>query len=174
MDTKFINLKKDYKEFIKSNIPQIKKLNIDSDLTIDKCESIYKLYNKIYKNIEDSDKLNVNDINHIILNYSKEDSDIELFKKFIKTKNLFVIKKIVNSDTWNSYIDKLNKELNLSKANKKTEYILSKGVYKLLTKTVDQFRGCWEIVEYNGNVKKIEIIEPEHIDFLKKYLKIKL
>jgi 3-methyladenine DNA glycosylase AlkC len=49
MDTKFIKLKKEYKNFIKSNIDQIKKLNIDSDLTKEKCESIYKLYNKIYK-----------------------------------------------------------------------------------------------------------------------------
>ena len=174
MDNKFINLKKEYKEFIKSNTNQIKKLNIESDLTKDKCKSIYKLYNKIYNNIENSNKLNVNDINHLISNYSKEDTDIELFKKFIKTKNLYVIKTIVQSNIWKNYIQKLNTEINLNKANLKTEYILSKGVYKLLMKTVEQFRGCWEIADFNGTVKKIEIIEPDHIEFLKKYLKSKL
>jgi hypothetical protein len=173
--SKFIKLKKEYKDFIKENAIQIKKINIDTDLTKDKCQLIYKLYNKIYKIIEESDKLNVNDINHIILNYSKEDEDVELFKKFIKIKNLYLIKLIIRSDQWNNYILKLIGDLNLDRSNNKIEYIVSKGVYRLLMESVGQFRGCWEIADFTNNkLKKIEIIEPEHFEFIKKYLNNKL
>ena len=174
MYNKFIKLKKEYKDFIKEHANHIKKLSIDTNLTKEKCQSIYKLYNKIYKTIETSDKLNVNDINHIILNYSKDDNDVELFRKFIKIKNLYQIKMIIRSDQWNTYVSKLITELNI-KQSKNAEYVLSKGVYRLLMESVDQFRGCWEIAEFNNNkLKKIEIIEPEHFEFLKKYLKSKL
>lgn len=173
--SKFIKLKKEYKDFIKENANKIKKLNIDKDLTKEKCQSIYKLYNQIYKIIENSEKLNVNDVNHIILNYSKEDTDVELFRKFIKIKNLYLIKIIIKSNQWNNYISKLVVDLNLDKSDDKLEYVLSKGVYRLLMESVEQFRGCWEIADFTNNkIKKIEIIEPEHFDFLKKYLKTKL
>ena len=63
--------------------------------------------------------------------------------------------------------DKLNK--------KKTEHIVSKGIYRLLSLSIDQFRGCWEIAEFKDNkLKKIEIIEPEHYKFLTSYIKNKL
>jgi len=171
MEHKFINLKKDYKNFLKTNTEQIKKLDIDTDLTKEKCKSIYKLYNKIYKSIENSENLNVNDINHIILNYSKEDSDVELFKKFIKIKNTYLIKKIIQSELWKPFITKLNTEIN---PTKKIHDLIAKGVYKLLINSIDQFRGCWEIAEFNNDkLKKIEIVEPEHYEFLKKYIKNK-
>lgn len=175
MDNKFSKLKKEYKDFIKINAAQIKKLNIESDLTKEKCNAIYRLYNKMYKTIESSEQLNVNDINHIILNYSKEDSDIELFKKFIKIKNLFLVKLVVRSNLWDPFIAKLATQFNI-KADKNAEYNLSKGVYRLLIESVEQFRGCWEIVEFNTNsnkLKRIEIIEPDHLEYLKKYLKSK-
>jgi len=110
----------------------------------------------------------------MILNNSNEDLDIELFKKFIKIKNLYLIKLIIKSDLWNSYISKLNTELKLKNQDKKTDYILSKGVYRLLMESVEQFRGCWEIAEFNNNkLKRIEILEPNHLEFIKKYLKSK-
>jgi len=171
MDQKFLKLKKEYKNFIKTNIEQIKKLDIETNLTKEKCKLIYKLYNKIYKSIENSEVLNVNDINHIIINYSKEDPNVELFKKFIKIKNLYLIKKVIQSNLWEPFILKLNSEIN---PNKQIKHLLSKGVYKLLINSVNQFRGCWEIAEFtNDKVKKIDIVEPDHIEFLKKYIKNK-
>jgi len=174
MENKFIKCKKEHTLFIKTNIEQIRNLKIEEDLTKKKCDSIYKLYNKIYKTIETSEHLNVNDINNMILNNSNEDLDIELFKKFIKIKNLYLIKLIIKSDLWNSYISKLNIELKLKNQDKKTDYILSKGVYRLLMESAEQFRGCWEIAEFNNNkLKRIEILEPNHLEFIKNYLKSK-
>lgn len=178
MDNKFMNLKKEYRDFVKKSAQMIKKLNIEDDLTKEKCSEIFGLYQEIYQMIEGDTKLNINDINHIIMNYSREDQDVETLKKFIKIKNLYIIKKIIKSNVWNPYIKKLCDEIDLGneKLNKKkTEHIVSKGVYRLLNQTVDQFRGCWEIAELKDDkVKKIEIVEPEHYEFLIGYLKNKL
>ena len=86
-----MNLKKEYRDFLKKAASQIKELNIDSDLTKEKCLAIYKLYQLIYSEVDKSETININDINHIILNYSKDDKDVELFRKFIKIKNLYQI-----------------------------------------------------------------------------------
>jgi hypothetical protein len=178
MDSKFMNLKKEYRDFVKKCGQMINKINIEEELTKDKCINIFKLYQEIYNIIESSPNLNINDINHIIMNYSREDKDVEILKKFIKIKNLYIIKKIIKSNLWDPYVKKILDEINLDDEQlnkKKTEYIVSKGIYKLLNHSTNQFRGCWEIVDFNEDkVKKIEIIEPEHFDFLITYLKNKL
>ena len=174
MDNKFMNLKKEYRDFIKKCANQIKKLDIDNNLTKEKCVDIYHLYLAIYAFVKKSETLNINDINHIILNYGKENEDVELFKKFIKIKNLFLIKKIIKSNLWDSFISKLKEDIDLEE-NQKNNFLIAKGVYKLLNSYVDHFRGCWEIAEFNDDkIKKIEIIEPEHIEFLINYLKKKI
>ena len=181
MDNKFINLKKDYRDFLNKISIMIKKIdinsNIDEKLTEEKCENILKLYLEIYKLIEDSTTININDINHIILNCNKTDNNINLLKKFIKIKNHFIITKIIKSKLWQPFITKLgvilSADLNLNKKNK--DYLISKGVYRLLNLSINQFRGSWEIVEIDGiKIKKIEIIEPEHFKYLIKYLKEKI
>lgn len=178
MDNKFINLKKEYRDFLKKTVEHINKLNINENLSKQKCMDIYKLYQSIYTEIESLPNLNVNDINHIIINYNGDNEDVKTLKKFIKIKNLYIIKKIVKSNMWDIYISKLKKDIDLNDSNlnsKKTDYLVSKGVYKLLNHYIDHFRGCWEIVDFKNNkVKKIEIVEPDHFNFLKKYLKSKL
>jgi hypothetical protein len=178
MDNKFINLKKEYRDFLRRTVERINRLNINENLTKQKCMDIYKLYQNIYNEIETLPNLNVNDINHIIINYTGNDNDVRTLKKFIKIKNLYIIKKIVKSNLWEQYISKLKREIDLNDSNlnsKKTDYLVSKGVYKLLNQYVDHFRGCWEIADFKDNkVRKIEIVEPDHFNFLKKYLKSKL
>jgi hypothetical protein len=174
MDNKFINLKKEYKDFLKKTCLNIKKLDIDNKLTEEKCINIYKLYLNIYSDVENSYDININDINHILLNYSKDDNDLELLKKFIKIKNLFLIKKIVSSDLWNQLINKLVEDIELDyklyKKNKKE--LIAKGLYKLLNLNNQHFRGCWEIAVFKDDkLKKLDLIEPEHYEFLFNYIK---
>ena len=130
----------------------------------------------IYSDVEKSPDININDINHIILNYSKEDNDVELLKKFIKIKNLFLIKKIVNSELWSQLINKLVDDINIDyKLHKiKKKELIAKGLYKLLNSNNEHFRGCWEIAEFKDDkLKKLDIIEPEHNEFLFNYIKSK-
>lgn len=173
-----MNLKKEYRDFVKKSSQLVKKINIDDQLTKEKCVDIFKLYQEIYSMIDSSSNLNINDINHILMNYSREDEDVETLKKFIKIKNLYVIKKIIKSNLWNPYVKKMCDEIDLGddKINKKkTEHIVSKGIYRLLNHSVEQFRGCWEIAELKDDkVKKLDIIEPEHYEFLVSYVKNKL
>lgn len=176
-DNKFMNLKKEYKDFVKKIATQIKMINIDEELTKKKCNEIFNLYQNIYSSINES-SLNINDINHIILNYNRENEDVETIKKFIKIKNMYLIKRIIISPQWKPFIFKLGESIQIDekKINKKTyHYLLEKGVYRLLTSTINQFRGCWEIAEFNDDkLKKIEIIEPNHIEFLTNYIKNKI
>jgi hypothetical protein len=178
MENKFINLKKEYRDFIKKTATDIRLLDIDNNLTKEKCIDIFKLYQELHCNISASPTLNINDINHILSNYNKDNSDVELLKKFIKIKNLYLIKKIIKSQQWQAFISKINNDIDLgdTKLNKaKTDYLVSKGVYRLLNTTLDLFRGCWEIAEFKDDkIKKLEIIEPEHYEYLKVYLNNKL
>lgn len=172
-----MNLKKEYRDFIKSTAKIIHDLEIDKNLTKDKCVSIFKTYQTIHNSMESS-SLNVNDVNHIIMNYNKENEDVEALKKFIRIKNLYLIKKVVQSSLWNLFIMKLLEDPNFNeiKLHKKKKYhLMEKGVYRLLKSTIDQFRGCWEIAEFNDDkIKKLEIIEPEHYEFLINYIKEKM
>jgi hypothetical protein len=176
MESKFMNLKKEYRDFIDTISSEINVMNIDEKLTRKKCNDIFNLYQRIYSSIN-STSLNINDINHIMLNYNRDNSNVELIKKFIKIKNLYLIKRVINSSQWIPFISQLRETLNLEhiKLNKKKiNYLISKGVYTLLKSTLEQFRGCWEIVEFKDDkIKKLEIIEPEHIDFLTKYVNTK-
>jgi hypothetical protein len=178
MENKFMNMKKEYREFIKTSSSLINKLEINNNLNERKCQEILKLFQDICSNIELSKDINVNDVNHILLNYNREDKDVETFKRFIKIKNIYLIKRIVKSTVWNTFINKLNDELDLGDYNlnkQKNYHLISKGVYRLLTQYIDHFKGCWEIVEISGNrIKKLEIIEPEHFEFLINYLKSKI
>lgn len=174
MDNKFMNLKKEYRDFINETSHKIKDLDIDNNLSKSKCIRIFNLFENINQFIENSSNLNVNDVNHILLNYNRDNENVDLLKKFIKIKNLYVIKEMVNSNQWNTYISKLNNNIDLGdpKLNtKKTDLLVSKGLFKLLNTFTDQFRGSWEITDFKDNkLKKIEIIEPEHFNFLKKYI----
>lgn len=171
-----MNLKKEYRDFLKKTCSNIKELDIDKNLTKEKCNSIYKLYLNIYSDVEKSDDININDINHIILNYSKEDKDVELLKKFIKIKNLYLIKNIIKSNIWEPFINRLCDDIELdfklSKKNKKE--LIAKGLYKLLNLTIEHFRGCWEIAEFKEEkLKKLDLIEPEHYEYIINYIKSK-
>ena len=172
-----MNLKKEYREFISSTCIKIKDINIEDDIDKKKCISIYKLYLDINNQIENSDELNVNDINHIILNYNRDNNDIELLKKFIKIKNVYIIKRIIQSKLWEDFvlrtISKLNFDIDMT--NKNNMYILEKGIYHLLIKSSDLFRGCWEIANFKDDkILKLEIVEPDDIEFLVNYITKKL
>lgn len=171
-----MNLKKEYRDFLKKVCSNIRELNIDGNLTKDKCNDIYKLYLNIYLDVEKSDVININDINHIIINYSKEDKDVELLKKFIKIKNLYLIKNIIKSNLWEPLINKLcdDIDLNITLSKKDKKEFIAKGLYKLLNTTIEHFRGCWEIAEFKENkLKKLDIIEPEHYEYIINYIKNK-
>ena len=48
MENKFMNLKKEYRDFVKKSAQMINKLNINEELTKEKCLDIFKLYQEIF------------------------------------------------------------------------------------------------------------------------------
>lgn len=69
-----------------------------------------------------------------------DNEDVKLLKKFIKIKNLYIIKKIIKSNIWDNFISKLKTNIDLDDINlnnKKTDYLVSKGMYRLLNNYID-------------------------------------
>lgn len=180
MDTKIIfkNLKKEQKDFLKIISNMIIELNIEEKITKKKCIDIYNLYLNIINIIENNNNININDINHIILNYDGDNEDVEMLKKFIKIKNIYIIQKVIKSNLWISFIEKLKNifRLNSLFSNKDINiYFIEKGVIHLLNNTIYHLKGCWEIVNFNDDkIISIDIIEPDDIEFLIDYLKKKI
>lgn len=174
--SKFINLKREYKDFINYASSEIKKIKIDGDLLSEDCINIIFVYDKLYNKIIEDRTININDINHIMLNYNKENTDVELLKKFIKIKNTCILKIIVNSVEWDKYIDELtNKYAKLSKNKLLLRKYVTKGLFNIIASSINKFRGCWEIVTIaNNKVKKIEIVEPSQNENLLKYISNKV
>lgn len=168
---KFVNLRKEYKDFIDNIVPEIEILKIDEKITKSKCYDILTVYTNICLIINET-SLNYNDINHIILNYNKENKNVELLRKFIEKKNLILIKQIITSQLWKPFIYKLYETIKPNIKNKKMDEKvliekLEKGVYDILLSTTKQFKGCWEIAEFKDNkLKKLDIVEPEQIEYL--------
>lgn len=164
-----MSINKEQNDYINNLLKLIDKIDLDSKLDYDKCFNIYKTYKIIEKKINKSDIININDINNILLNDDIKEENIIKFKKFINIKNLYILKEIYNSTIWKDFIINLYNILSLKDNNIE---LLEKAVFKLLKTYINHFNGCWEIVKFEKNkVKKIEIIEPEHFDFINNYLK---
>lgn len=179
MESKFVNLKKEYRDFIENLAKEIRLLDISENLSKKKWVDIYKLYQDTYNSINvDTSNINVNDINHIILNYNKENLDVNAVKNFIRVKNLYMIQQITQSTLWKPFITKLQNSINVQDITA-TEIqlfeLIEKGVYRLLKSSIDQFRGCWEIAEFKDNkLKKLDILEPEYLEFIINYVRQKI
>ena len=175
MDLK--NIKKDHRQFIINACNKINNYNIDNDLDEKICIELYKIYLEIYDELELIDNININDINNILINFNKNDEYIDKFKKFIKIKNIYIIKKIIKSKLWNDFINKtiLKLNSNIDFNNSDNKYIIEKGIYHILIKTCNLFQGCWEIATFkNDKIIKLELIDPDEILFLINYINNKI
>lgn len=174
-----MSIKKQHYTFINNISKIIENIDLESNLEYDKCYKIYKIYKNIEKKINKCDIININDINIILLNDNINDDNINRLRKFINIKNFYILKNICNSLIWKQFIIKLYEIFSLDNQtfilDNSKEYkikILEKAVFKLLKKYINHFNGCWEIVKFEKNkIKKIDIIEPEHFDFINNYLK---
>ena len=106
MDNKFMNLKKEYRDFINETSHKIKDLDIDNNLSKSKCIRIFNLFENINQFIENSSNLNVNDVNHILLNYNRDNENVDLLKE---TVNILVKNGLANATEIKNKIKKTYK-----------------------------------------------------------------
>lgn len=163
---------KDYKIFLKKYISKINNLKINDELDGKKYLKIYKLFLEIKDEIDNSINLNFNDLNKMLIDDNKLDDNLKQFKKFIKIKNEYIINKVLKSNIFTNYLEKLyNQKYKDEKDKDKIITILKRNFKNLFNKYINNINGIWEIVDFEDNkIKKIELIEPEHVQFIYKKL----
>jgi hypothetical protein len=160
---KFYKLNNNYKHFL---------LYVDNNLTynIDETISLKKII-EIHKKIEDGIskyELEINDINHLLLNYDKENEILIKLKKIVYYKNFLILKNVMRTTEWKKFIIELTEFVSL-KLNKK---ILIKDIenifMELLKKYLGFWNGFWKFFNLNKNytIKKISIIDPDDYTYI--------
>jgi len=155
---KFVNLPKNYREYLE-NCNKI--INIDINDLID-----LTLLNQLHKEIEYfliKHDLQISDINHIIQNYDKENEIINKIKKLIYYRNFKLIKLILRSKIWQTFIinlkSKIDKELTIKQ--------IENGVVNLFQKYIGTWNTIDKYIKMKKNeIKEIEIIDPEDYQYI--------
>jgi hypothetical protein len=153
------NLSSSYKNFLKklNEEEEFNKINEDSNLL-----SVNKLYDTINTLLKD-DCLQIADINHMMINYEKNNNIIDKIKKISSLRNYLIVTMAIKSSKWPLFIDKLKAEYKIDKkiAEKKMLNLFQK--YIGTWNTIDKFF----IMNENGTkIKKITIIDPDDIEFI--------
>lgn len=137
-------------------IKQIFSENID----LNKLKNIkYDDYIKIYNTINDN--INKNNLSsYHIDKFLKSNKD---YNKFIKYKNIEILKKAYESKYWNQNIEELKK---LSKLDQKT--IESKYKKLFIKNYLNKWDGFWSSIKIDkkGNITNISIIDIDDINFI--------
>ena len=128
-------------------------------------ELLYKDYIKIYKDInKDIKQINKSSYNiDKLLKYKKNDK-IKLFRKFVKQKNISILKEALKTKYWKENIDNLKFQTNL------TNIIIEDNYIKLFKKKyLYSWDGYWSSIELNnkGNILNINTIDIDDINFIK-------
>ena len=125
----------------------------------------YNNYIMIYNDINnDINKINKSsyDINKLLKH--KKNNIIKLFRKFVKDKNIYILKKALKTKYWNMNIESLKFQTNLNNNNIQKKYI---ELFK--KKYLYSWDGYWSSIKLNnkGNIIDINTIDINDINFIK-------
>lgn len=156
---KFVNLTNNYKKFLLECDNIFKEIELNDNLSIDKLNKLHKIINIAIQ----TNELQISDINHLLENYSKENTQVENLKKFVYLRNFLIIKILLRSEYFTDFIIKLKNKYNNNNIKE-----LENGFIKLLEK----YLGLWNTIEQiiildkKNNIKMIEIIDPDDYKFI--------
>lgn len=156
---KFVNLTNNYKKFLLECDNIFKDIELNDNLSIDKLNKLHKIINIAIQ----TNELQISDINHLLENYSKENTQVENLKKFVYLRNFLIIKILLRSEYFTDFIIKLKNKYNNNNIKE-----LENGFIKLLEK----YLGSWNTIEKiiildkKNNIKMIEIIDPDDYKFI--------
>jgi len=156
---KFVNLTNNYKKFLLECHNIFKDIELNDNLSIDKLNKLHKTINICIQ----TNELQISDINHLLENYSKENTQVENLKKFVYLRNFLIIKILLRSEYFTDFIIKLKNKYNSNNIKE-----LENGFIKLLEK----YLGSWNTIEKiiildkKNNIKMIEIIDPDDYKFI--------
>jgi hypothetical protein len=163
---KFFNLPSEYKDFL-SNCEKITKLSlIDGKTSLDELCGIHIQISKCL----DQNNLQISDINHLLSNYSKSNTQVENLKKLVYYRNYYLITNCIRTEQWKEFIKGL-------KIKKLESELKIKDIENACLELLEKYMGTWNTVEKiividkKGSIKSIEIIDPDDYNFIFNLLK---
>lgn len=167
---KFYNLSNNYKEFL--NVVNNKNIIIDKYTKL-------KILNKIHfeiENILNNYTLEIHDINNLLLNYNKENENVNILKKLVYFRNCHILQKVIRTNEWKEFISNLTETCktkydNLKQSSFHINILVIQNIFiELLKKYMDYWNGFWKYFKFNKNltIYKISIIDPNDFTFIYK------
>lgn len=162
---KFVNLSSGYKDFL-SLCSKINGLNIiDGKTNLLALNSLHSQVEKCLSSFE----LQISDINHLILNYSKSNEQLDHLKKLVYYRNYYMITNCLRTDQWKEFISGIK--------SKTSNSVKTKQVENSVMKLLEKYMGTWDaiekiiVIDKKGIIKSIELIDPDDYEFIFNLLK---
>jgi hypothetical protein len=152
----FVNLPSSYRSFLFNvdTILQVHEINETS--TLKKINSFYTDVHNILGNYE----MQVSDINHILINYTRSNDTIDKLKQIVSMRNYTVISLGMKSSKWTNFINDLKCKYDITTKTAENNALRLFNLYTNTWNTIDKL-----IIMQNNKVRDIEIIDPEDFDY---------
>ena len=120
---------------------------------------------KVHNIVDDmlmENELQIADINHMMNNYKKKHETIDQLKNIASRRNFLLIKQAISIDKWSSFEKKIIKDYNIEKSK------VGKVILKLFNKYVKTWNSIDKFFDMDKNckIKKIQVIDPEDMEYL--------
>jgi len=164
-DKKFKNLSSQYKNYL----DEISKILVTYDVRKEySFQEINTIYN-IISNINEKHLIVERDISHLFINYEKSNEIISKLRNLLKKRNKQIIKNLLTSELYKSFINKLAIEY------KRSNSTIEKIIDELIKKYSMTWKCCWSFLEIDsiGNIKKIELFDINDINFIREKMNLK-
>ncbi len=161
---KFVNLSAEYKDFLLecSKINELGQIDGKTQVKV-----LTDLHNQVRKCLE-TKQLQVSDINHLMLNYTKSNEQINHLKKLTHYRNYYIITNCIRSLQWKEFIGKIKSKITNAKVQE---------IEDAMTKLLEKYIGTWDtiekiiVIDKKCLVKSIELVDPDDYDFIFNLLK---
>ncbi len=161
---KFVNLSAEYKDFLFecSKINELEQINGKTEL-----KALTDLHNQISKCLQ-TKQLQISDINHIMANCTKTNSQISQLKKLTNYRNYYIITNCLRTSQWKEFIGKIKTKIPHAKVQE---------IEGAVAKLFEKYMGTWDtiekiiVIDKKGLVKSIELVDPDDYEFIFNLLK---
>jgi preprotein translocase subunit Sss1 len=174
---KFVNLSAEYKNFL-SECSKIDKLGQIDDMYVPsgmqpsasgktQFQVLTDLHNQVSKTLE-TKQLQISDINHLMINYTKPNTQVSQLKKLTHYRNYYIITNCLRTPQWKEFVSKIKTKIPNASIQE---------IEEVITKLLERYMGTWDTVEKiividkKGLVKSIELVDPDDFEFIFNLLK---
>ena len=161
---KFVNLSAEYKDFLLecSKIKELEQINGKTQLKV-----LTDLHSQVTKCLE-TKQLQISDINHLMMNCTKPNTQISCLKKLANYRNYYIITNCLKTSQWREFIGKIKTKIPQAKLQE---------IEEAVTKLLEKYMETWDtiekiiVIDKKGLTKSIELVDPDDYEFIFNLLK---